>query len=391
MKRFTLWTVKKILSLPDVTERRKKIGYVEGYLSIFINLILTVVKGITGLITGSLSIFADAVHSFSDVLTSVVVIIGFKISSKPADAEHPFGHGRVEAIATLIIAIVLFSVGIEFFISGIKRVISPIPMQSSWTAVIVVAITVIIKELLAQYSKHLAHVIDSKAIEADFWHHRSDTLSSLFVIAGVVGTLYGIPWLDGAAAIAVSLFLLWVAFSLSKGTVNSLIGEPPSKELLEKIKLIALAHPMITGVHDIIVHHYGQRCLIGLHIEMDDNFTAMQVHDAAEEVEDAIEKSIPLSEVTIHCDPLNKSHKDYEKIKNFLDKEVEANDALVSYHDLRIVGSEKHSKIIFDLSFTKKISEKEMKSMRKEMMLKIWNAFKTPARIKIEEKFKYQV
>ena len=391
MKKFTLWTVRKILANPDITERRKKIGYVEGYLSIFINLVLTAAKGIAGLMSGSLSIVADAVHSFSDVMTSIVVIVGFKISSKPADAEHPFGHGRVEAIATLIIAIVLFSVGMEFLISGIKRVISPLPMNSSWVIVGVVAGTVIIKELLAQYSKHLAHVIESKALEADFWHHRSDTLSSLFVIAGVVGTMYGIPWLDGAAAIAVSFFLLWVAFDLSKSTVNTLIGEPPTKELLETIKKTAMTHPLVTGVHDVIVHHYGQRCLIGLHIEIDDKFSAMEVHDVAEEVEDAIEKAIPMSEATIHCDPLNKDHKDYGKIKDFMDNEVKSNESLDSYHDLRIVGSEKHSKVIFDLSFEKKISEKEMKAIRKEIMRKIWDTFKTPARIKIEEKFKYQV
>lgn len=391
MKKFTNWIVKKTIKAKSNIDKKKKIGFLAGWLSIIVNFILAIVKVIFGIFTGSIALIADAVHTISDVLTSIIVIVGFKISTKPADREHPFGHGRMESIATLIISIILFTVSVEFFQLGIKKIIKPTYIIANWFIISIIFVTVILKELLAKITKHLGTLINSKSIEADSWHHRSDAISSLFVIIGFIGSIYGIKWLDGIATLLVSLFIAWVAFGLSKETVNKLLGEAPSKELLEEIINIAKSHENVDGVHDIIVHSYGDNMLVSLHIEVEDKYSAMKVHDISEDVESLLEKKFSSTKAIVHADPINTDHKDYKKIKDFIDKEMENDHSFLSYHDLRIIGSEKRSNILFDIEYDKDLSEKEMIQLRKTLIKKLWETFKMGAIIKIEPKCTYSL
>ena len=389
MQKFTNWIIRK--TIKSDTHRKKKIGYLAGWLSIIVNFFLAGIKIFFGIMTLSIALIADAVHTISDVLTSAIVIIGFKISTKPADKEHPFGHGRMESIATLIISVILFTVSIEFFQIGVKKILKPTPIQASWFVISIIFVTIIIKELLAKITKNIGKLINSKSIEADSWHHRSDAISSLFVIIGFIGSIYGVKWLDGIATLLVSLFIAWVAFGLSKETVNKLLGEAPSKELLEKIINTALSHEKVNGVHDIIVHSYGDNMLISLHTEIEDKYSAMKVHDISEEVESLLEKKFDSTKAIVHADPINTNHKDYKKIKKFIDNEIETNESYLSYHDLRIIGSEKHSNILFDIEFDKNLSDKEMIQLRKKLIKKLWNNFQMGAIIKIEPKCTYSL
>ncbi len=370
---------------------RKRCAYIEGFVSIIINVVLAAVKIAFGIISASLALIVDGVHSLSDVFTSAVVVIGFKISSKPPDLKHPFGHGRFEPVATLIIAIVLFTVAVEFFQSGISRIITPVKIKVSWEIIIIVLGTVLIKEFTAQFAKHIGREINSKTIEADFWHHRSDTLSTFFVLAGIIGSMYGVLWLDGAAAISVSLFLAWVSVKLIRDTVNALMGTAPSGEFLEQVKKLALSNSRVDGIHDVIVHQYGERVLITLHAEIEDKFTAIEIHDITEELERHIESKIKLSNVTVHADPVNKKHKLYEPVKIFLETKIKELPDFLSFHDLRFAGGQKYPRVLFDVVLNRNICDKKCMEIKKGLINSIYEQFKIVAKIKIQETFKYQV
>ena len=180
---------------------RSSIGKFQGWVSVFINGLLFVIKFVIGIIIGSVSVIADAIHTLSDVISSGVVIWGFHESEKPADSEHPYGHGRVEYIATLIIAILLIVTGIEFIRSAIGRVLNPAPISPAWWMIILILATVFLKELTARYAEFLSHKISSGTLHADAWHHRADAISSLLVIVAMIAGKYGFHSVDGWAGI----------------------------------------------------------------------------------------------------------------------------------------------------------------------------------------------
>lgn len=265
MKKLTLWIVVK--TIRDYTrindlKVRARYGLLEGWVSIVINLLLFFVKGALGLTTKSISLIADAIHTLADTATSIVVIIGFKIAKKPSDKEHPFGHGRMELVATLIVAVLLIIAGVEFLESSIGRIIHPAPVSASWLVLIVIFTTIVIKELLALFARELGIMIDSKTLEADFLHHRSDVIATTFVVLALISSRYGYTSIDGIAGILVSLIIIYSGYTIAKEAVNPLLGEAPSKEIIQRIEEIAKGFDGVYGVHDMIVHQYGRERLV---------------------------------------------------------------------------------------------------------------------------------
>ena len=208
---------------------RSKVGKHQGLVSVIINGLLFVIKIIIGIVVGSVSLIADAIHTLSDVISSGVVIWGFNESEKPADPEHPYGHGRIEYIATLIIAILLVVTGVEFIKSSINRVMNPSPISPSWWMILIIFATVILKEMTARYAEFLSHKISSGTLHADAWHHRTDAISSLLVIVAMIAGKYGYNSIDGWAGIGVALFVIWTGFSVAKESIDDIIGTPLSK------------------------------------------------------------------------------------------------------------------------------------------------------------------
>ncbi|MCK5520904.1 MAG: cation transporter, partial [Candidatus Marinimicrobia bacterium] len=299
MKKFTLWLAKRFIKdhhkVKDI-KVRAAYGMMEGWISVVLNLLLFVVKLIIGLFLNSMALIADAVHTLSDTLTSAIVIISFKISAKPADEDHPYGHGRAEYIATLIISILLIVTGIEFLKSGVERLLNPEEFILSWPMIGVIFITVLIKEGMGQISKYLGEEIDSKALEADFWHHRTDAISSLFVIIAMIATPLGYPWVDGLVALGVAFLLIYTGYDLAKEAADSLLGSPADKEYILQIRNTAKQVPNVLDAHDIVVHSYGQTRFIGMHVEIDIDIPPMEAHDITENVEHFIKK-----ELGAHC------------------------------------------------------------------------------------------
>ena len=282
---------------------RHKVGVNEGYFSIIGNFILFIAKVIIGLLSHSIALLADAFHTLLDVATSGIVIFGFKVAQKPADAEHPYGHGRAETLASLIISFIIGYIGIEFFKTSIYRIFNEETLVITPWMIGVVSVTILIKEIMARVSFELGEAIDSDALRADALHHKSDVWSSLLVIVGLISAQFGYPFIDSYMGIAVSLFIFYTGFELAKNAVDDLLGRPPSKAYIEQIKQIALSVKYVLNVHDIIVHQYGTQKFISLHIEVSDLHSAEELHFIADSVEKELGDAL-FADVVTHVDPI---------------------------------------------------------------------------------------
>jgi len=269
--------------------------------SIIGNIFLAAVKFWSGLMIGSVSIIADAWHTLSDSVTSVIVILGLKFSNKPADREHPFGHGRAEIIATLIIAVLLAVVAFNFGLESIKRLIERKAIAFNTFALIVMIISVIIKEAMARYATYAGKESNFKALFADAWHHRSDGLASLLIVIGIlIGPYFW--WIDSVLGILVSVLILYTAFSLARDAINPLLGELPEAQTIEQIKRICrskIDDPI--NIHHFHIHRYGQHTELIFHISFASDIYLKDAHKLISEIEKTIRTELQV-ETTIHLE-----------------------------------------------------------------------------------------
>jgi len=342
---------KKFRSIPDYGDTndpniRAKYGYLEATISIIGNIIIFLIKLFLGIFINSISLIADGVHSLSDVSTSGVVIFGFRIAKRKPDEEHPYGHGRAEYIATLIIAILLILVGIGFIQQSIERIINLENIQHEEYAIIisvVVIISAILKELMARYSNSIAKKIKSDVLKADAWHHRSDAISSIGVAIGIFGASYGFSILDPIFGIIVSLIIIYVGINLVRTVSNFLMGQSPNPSLINQIKEIAEKTDNILGIHDISIHDYGTTKILTIHAEVDSNLPLNEAHKIADNLELRIRTKTNYSTI-IHLDPkeLEIDLKTKRRIiENILNKEKE----IISFHKIQIIQGSKDEDI----------------------------------------------
>jgi cation diffusion facilitator family transporter len=298
---FNAWLLMRFS--PEKNLSRKRIGYLEAWVSIIGNVLLFLLKLLIGVAINSLSLIADAFHSLSDVLTSIVVLVGFKFGEKPADKEHPFGHGRIEIIATLIIAFLLIVVTYDLGKSAILRIISPQKVKFSSIAIIFMIASAGFKEWMASFSIFLGKKINASSLIADAWHHRSDAIASLLVGLGLIFMRFNLYLIDGILALGVAILIGWIAVRLIIISSSTLIGEAPDSELISKISQISLSVPGVINIHDIYVHDYNTNKIISLHVEVNDNLLADVAHEIATTVEEKIKEKTHAYNVTAHIDP----------------------------------------------------------------------------------------
>ncbi len=284
----------------ETSGKRKAVAFKEAKLSTALNIALFLVKLLLAMLISSIALAADAFHTLSDISTSVVVIIAFHIATRKPDEEHPFGHGRWEPIATLIIAVMLVSAGIQIFIEGTKALVSGSHGEANLFVAMVVLLTAGAKELLARYAFSLGNKINSPTLHADAWHHRADALSSVGVALAIIFSDV-FPFVDGAAAILVSFLIIWMGIRFIRETSNILLGVAPDRKTIEVIKNAATSHPGIMEVHKILVHDYISSRSISLHIVMDSDMPLSAAHGIAEAVEKELCKLFD-AEVNIHVD-----------------------------------------------------------------------------------------
>ncbi|HHX86655.1 MAG TPA: cation transporter [Firmicutes bacterium] len=296
--------VKKITRGRDLRlpAERTRIGMIEGWSSILGNLLLTAVKVVIGLSVGSVSLLADAAHTASDISSSAVVVIGFRISSKAPDKEHPFGHGRAEYLVGLVVAAMLVLVGGSFIISSFQRLLSGPAIRPSMAAVLVTIAAIACKELMYHFSIKLGQMIDSEALIADAWHHRSDTFTSVIVLIALVGNLFKFGMLDALFGLLVSGFVIYAGVDLARKSTSRLLGTEPAPETKKHIINSALSVDGVINAHDLMIHDYGTTKSISLHIEVDGHLSLSEAHDIAKTVENQIEECLLCSAV-VHVDP----------------------------------------------------------------------------------------
>ncbi len=288
------------------------IAYLEGWLSIGINILLFALKYWAGVVSGSVAIIADAWHTLSDSITSIIVLIGAKTSEKPPDKNHPFGHGRAEIIAAFIIGIFLAMVAFEFFVESINRLSEHEAASYGTIAIIVTIISILFKEALAQFAFWSGKKIKSKSLKADAWHHRSDAISSIIILVGIFLGKY-FWWIDGILGLIVATMIAWAAFKIIKDTISSLLGETPSDEDVLKIKEICNeVSPFDSHPHHIHVHNYGKHQELTFHINLPQNISLHEAHNIATNIEIAIKEKMNF-ETTIHMEPLRENNKSKQK------------------------------------------------------------------------------
>ncbi len=328
---------------------RKRVGLLEGWVSVVVNLTVFAVKLVPGILIGSISLIADAFHSLSDVVTSVVVIWSFRAAAKPPDREHPFGHGRVESVASLIVALLLLVAAVEFGRTAIAGLLHPRSVTASLPLLGILIVTIVLKEWLARFSAWLGQRIGSVTLEADSWHHRSDVFATGVVVVALAGERLGWQRLDAIGGLIVAGFIVAAGVQLVRRSLDPLIGEAPSRELQVRIRELATGVGQVEAVHDVLVHSYGPLLVISLHLELSAEIDVVAAHDVAEEVEHLLADRLRAVAV-VHVDPVDRNHPLYEPLSGFLGELTAAMDGVREFHDLRLVGGEHSCNVVFDLA-----------------------------------------
>jgi cation diffusion facilitator family transporter len=282
----------------------RKYGYIEGTLSIVVNSVLFALKMWVGLASRSVAMVADAWHTLSDTLTSMTVIAGFWAASRPRDKKHPFGHGRAELIAAIVISVLLGIVGVNFLLDSIKSLLRSEAADYTSTGVVIFAISVLIKEGLAQYSIWAGRKIRSKALVADGWHHRSDAAASLLIVVGALLSRYA-WWVDGVLGIAVSALIIHTAVDLIKDASESLLGEEISAEMKAAIGKIASENGMtLEAGHHFHIHRYGDHTEVTMHLCFPEDISLRDAHEAVNAIEKRAREELDIM-LTIHPEPIS--------------------------------------------------------------------------------------
>ena len=340
------------------TGRRAAYGLLEGVVSIVVNTVLFAIKLMLGLMSGSIALLADAVHTASDSVTSLVVVVGAWAARRPPDLEHPYGHGRAESVAAVMIAVLLGVAALEFGKTAVFRILDPTPVTASWFVISLVLGTAVVKEWLSRFALGLARESGNQAIEADAWHHRSDVFATGLVALGMVGAQYGLELLDGVMGIAVALLLAKVAWDVARRAIDTLLGERPSHEEIDEAKRAALAVAEVKSVHDVVIHKYGEVCFLSLHVVTSDRLSAAEAHRVAAEVERSVARGGHGS-VCVHVDPIDLDHPAYAAVRAAIGELVAREGAVEGFHDLRVLGEEPQLRIEVDLALAPGLSDVE--------------------------------
>ncbi len=343
---------------------RKKYGILCGCFGIFLNILLFIAKFIAGTISYSVAMIADAFNNLSDAASSIVQILGFKLSSKKPDPEHPFGHGRIEYISGLIISFLILLMGFELLKSSIESFFAPKQISVNLISIIIMICSILIKFYMYYYNHSIAKKINSVTMEATAKDSLSDTISTIVVIISVIASKYTTFPVDAIAGLIVGLFILKAGYESSKDTIEPLLGNSPTKEFVEEIEKELLYHKPILAMHDLVVHDYGPgRRMISLHAEVPGNRDIFELHDVIDNAEVNIAKKFNCS-VVIHMDPVDTENKRLAELKEVLTNSLKTIHTELHAHDIRMVPGPTHTNLIFDIvkPFSLKLSDEELKT-----------------------------
>jgi len=285
---------------------KTRLALYEGWISICINSLLFILKYWVGISTGSVAIIADAWHTLSDSLTSIVVIIGIKVSAKPADKDHPFGHGRAELIASIAIGMFLAIVGLNFFLESITKFRNQEPAVFGVMASTIFVLSIILKEGIAQFSFWAYRKTGLQSLKADGWHHRSDSIASFLILVGIYLGKY-FWWIDSILGIIVAALIIFTAYKIITEAAQPLLGDNVDEELKKQLAIIFDALNLKEfNIHHLHKHKYGDHAEITFHINLPKNMELQKVHEIVDNIERRIKTELFL-DATIHVEPLRES------------------------------------------------------------------------------------
>lgn len=328
---------------------RTRCGKLAGAVGIFCNLLLFAGKLLVGLLSNSLSIMADAVNNLSDASSSVVTLIGFRMSEKPADRDHPFGHARIEYISGMAVATLILVIGVELAKSSVQKILHPEPVQFGALLVGVLLASILVKLWMAFFNRSVGRLIHSSTLEATFMDSRNDVITtSAVLLASAAGAVFHIN-LDGWMGLAVALFILYSGIGILRDTIDPLLGEAPTAELTRTIADKLLSYDKVLGVHDLIVHDYGPgRRFASVHVEMDAALNVLVSHDIIDNIERDFEENDHI-ELVIHYDPVIVGDPVVDETHAWVQEKVHSVDERLRIHDFRMVSGASHTNLIFDV------------------------------------------
>lgn len=349
---------------------RTAYGKMAGWVGIFCNILLMAGKLLTGILSGSVSVLADGINNLSDAASNIITLLGFKMGSKPADEDHPYGHARYEYLAGLLVSVLIMIIGFELFKTGIQKIRNPEPVEMSLVLIGVLLGSILVKLWMAVFNRSIGTRIASETLIATAADSRNDVISTAAVLLASLISEWTSLQLDGWMAVLVALFILYSGFGLIKDTLDPLLGKAPDPELVEHIREKIMTYPGILGTHDLMVHDYGPgRLFASVHVEMAAEEESLKCHD----VIDTIEKDFLEQEnlnLVIHFDPIVTSDELVGNLRQWLGEAVKEIDERLSVHDLRMVPGQTHTNMIFDcvVPYEFFLSDKEVKQRIQDLV-----------------------
>ncbi len=344
---------------------RTSVGKLSGIVGILNNLFLFVIKFLIGTIVHSVSIQADGVNNLTDAGSNIISILSFHLSNKPADKDHPFGHERTETIASLFVGILILALGFETAKESISKVIHPGSIDFRIASVIILLISIMVKFWMYAYNKKLSKTYDSSLLEATALDSISDVCGTTAVLVSTLLSPVLHFNLDGYMGIVVSGIILYGAYGLLRDMINSLIGEAPDPELVHNIVDMIMAHPVILGVHDMMLHNYGpNKIFASAHVEVDSSKDIFETHDHIDNIEREVKENMNI-DLVLHMDPVKVNDPETELYRAKVVEAIHQIDPKWRFHDFRIVSGPTHANLVFDLviPFEEKYTQEEIEEM----------------------------
>jgi len=373
------WVIRDFDSTDDRTVRLGY-GFLAGWISIVVIIGLFVVKLSLGLRSGSISVVADAFHLLSHLANSAVLIVSFWVAAKPATAKTPFGHGRMEHVAPLIMSIFLFVSGIQIGEHSVHRALDPHEVHF-WAALPwILLATVFVKAWMGQFVFFLGKRVDSRAIITNAQHQWIDAISTLAVIAGLLASHFlHRPAVDGYIGTALSVWLLYSGYNHARHAIVPLLGKAPSRELIQRIRETAKSVEGVEDVHEVIVHDYGSMYLMSMHVEIPEQFGPVRIHEITERCEAKLRDTFG-GEVICHSDPMLERTPEIEAIETTFKKMVAEDDRITAYHDFRVIGeSEERIIIVADIDVQEEVPEADFQEVADSLEARIMKAMSNVA------------
>lgn len=349
---FTNFLISKFIKNHDQINNKKvrdSYGYLASVVGILCNVLLFMAKLFIGLISNSIAVIADAFNNLSDAASSIITFLGFKLASKPADKEHPFGHGRIEYLSGFIVSFMVLLVGVEFIKSSFNKIIHPSLVKFEYIPFLILILSILTKLWLSSFNKSIGNKINSNALKASSFDALSDVIASSFVALSLLLSRWISFPIDGYFGIIISLFIIYSGISLIKETLNPLLGEAPEPKLVNEIIDKVMEYDLIMGVHDLIIHNYGpNKWMASIHAEVPANESIMKIHEVIDEAEKYVSEKLDIL-LVIHMDPVNTDDEEVEYARREIVLLLMKFPMIKSMHDFRVVGKGDYKNLIFDI------------------------------------------